>query len=74
MNLRYGGEGIAAVWAAEQKRDGEGVLMVKFERSEFQEMVETGKVELVVEGELTDGSIFEGSDTIKVIDPRSSLS
>ena len=43
-------------------------LMVKFPRSEVQNILEPGEVELTVTGELTDGTKFEGSHTIRVID------
>lgn len=46
----------------------EQVLMAKFSRSEVQNIVEPGEVELTVIGKLTDGTKFEGSDTIIVID------
>ncbi len=46
----------------------EQVLMAKFSRSEVQDIVEPGMVELTVSGKLTDGTKFEGSDTIIVID------
>jgi len=46
----------------------EQVLMAKFSRSEVQNIVEPGEVELTVRGKLTDGTKFEGSDTIIVID------
>jgi len=56
------------IWFEEQ----EELAMAKFDRSEVQEMLvereELGDVELTVTGELTDGTIFEGTDTIKVID------
>ena len=56
------------IWADEQEQ----VLMAKFSRSALQEMLaelETPiQVELLVTGELIDGTIFEGTDTIKVID------
>jgi hypothetical protein len=46
--------------------------MAKFRRGAVQELlseVETpSQVELVVSGELSDGTIFEGMDTIRVID------
>jgi hypothetical protein len=46
--------------------------IAKFSRRQVQEMlgeVETpSEVELVVSGELSDGTIFQGTDTIRVID------
>lgn len=44
------------------------MLIVRFYRSEVQAIVEPGEVELTVSGELTDGTKFEGTDTITVID------
>ncbi len=51
--------------------DGDGIaeLMVKFDRSAVQEILEAGdEVEITVTGELEDDTKFEGSDTIRVID------
>ncbi|GAH59320.1 unnamed protein product, partial [marine sediment metagenome] len=42
--------------------------VVKFSRSEAQDILEAGEMELTVSGELVDGTIFEGTDTIRVID------
>jgi len=49
--------------------DGVANLMVKFDMSAVQDLLEPAdEVELTVSGELGDGTSFEGSDTIKVID------
>ena len=42
--------------------------MAKFSRSDVQSYLDPGEVELTVIGKLTDGTIFEGTDTITVID------
>jgi hypothetical protein len=48
--------------------DGIADLMVKFDRSAVQEILEVGEeVEVTVTGDLTDGPPFEGSDLIRVI-------
>ena len=52
------------IWFNEQQQ----AVMVRFSRSEVQDMLEPGQVELAVSGELADGTKFEGRDTIKVID------
>jgi hypothetical protein len=45
-----------------------GALMVKFDRSDVQDMLEPGDaVEVTVSGELTEGTPFESTDTIRVI-------
>lgn len=45
-------------------------LMVKFDRSEVEDMLSPGRYNLKVAGELTDGTAFNGySDEIRVIEP-----
>jgi len=48
--------------------DGDGILeyMVKFDRAGL-ETLGSGKIELTVTGLLTDGTLFRGTDTIRVI-------
>ena len=43
-------------------------LMLKFDRQELIPLLEVGDAELIVSGELVDGLMFEGTDTIRVID------
>lgn len=64
VTLSYGEHKVTAEWGDVQ----DGVLMVKFDRSEVAGILSPGgAVELTVTGELTDGTSFEGSDTIRVI-------
>jgi len=44
-------------------------LMVKFNRQLVQSYLEPGMVEMAILGELTDGTLLEGSDTVRVINP-----
>ncbi|MHC4889842.1 MAG: right-handed parallel beta-helix repeat-containing protein, partial [Planctomycetota bacterium] len=46
----------------------EQVAVARFSRSEVQGILNVGQVELIISGRLTDGTIFEGTDTIRVID------
>lgn len=44
-------------------------IMVKFDRPAVQEILEVGdEIEIAVTGELTDGTSFGGTDTIRVIE------
>ncbi|MBA7606431.1 hypothetical protein ES703_13579 [subsurface metagenome] len=51
------------IWFEEQEQ----VAVAKFKRSDVQAILEVGEVELTVTGQLLDGTVFEGTDTIKVI-------
>jgi hypothetical protein len=55
------------IWVDEEEQ----VVMAKFSRQDLCRMLaelgELGDVELTVSGELTDGTIFEGTDTIRII-------
>ena len=44
------------------------IVIVRFSRSEVQGILAPGEVELTVSGELADGTVFEGTDVIRVID------
>ncbi len=57
----------AQVWGNEEGQ----VVMIKFGLAEVQRIVEAGEVELLVSGELVDGTKFRGTDTIRVIDKGS---
>jgi hypothetical protein len=49
--------------------DSDGIpdLMVKFNRSEVQKILQTGEViKITISGNLTDGRLFEGTDFIRV--------
>lgn len=48
----------------------DGTLMLKFSRSEIQNLLQIGESVIVVTGELTDGTIFKATDTIRVISDR----
>ena len=48
--------------------DGISECMVKFDRAAVQAIVAPPEATLTVQGVLTDGTVFEGTDTIRVID------
>jgi len=50
--------------------EDEQIAVARFARSDAQAILEVGDVELTITGQLTDGTQFEASDTIKVIDSR----
>ena len=52
------------LWCDEEEQ----VVMVRFSRSEVQSILDIGDNELTITGQLTDGTAFKASDTIKVID------
>ena len=60
-------EEIAPAWSMVDEE--EQVLKVKFDRAAVQELLSPGEVELKVTGLLTGEILFEGFDTIIVIDP-----
>jgi hypothetical protein len=43
------------------------LFMAKFPRSEVQALLDPGQAELTVTGSLIDGSVFVGTDTIRVV-------
>jgi hypothetical protein len=47
------------------------VAIAKFNRKELQDILSVGDVELTITGQLTDGTIFEGTDVIKVLNKAS---
>jgi len=66
LELEVNGESISALWA----RAGEGVLMIKFSRDALKDIIDgPGEVEIHISGDLVGGGSFEGSDTIRVINP-----
>jgi len=52
------------IWFNENKQ----VVMAKFNRVDVCEILEAGNIELTVTGHLVDGTYFQGTDTIRVID------
>ena len=43
------------------------VAMARFNRNDVQAILEVGDIELTITGQLADGTVFEGKDTIKVL-------
>jgi len=59
-------DSVSADWADLQD-DGESSLMVKFNLADVQELLSLGNdVEIMVSGQVTDGTQFEGYDTVRV--------
>ena len=52
------------IWSDEKKQ----VMKTRFSREEVQDILTVGQVELLVTGQLTDGTLFEATDVIRVID------
>ncbi len=50
------------------------VAIAKFSRSEVQGILDVGEVELTITGQLMDGTVFEGTDVIRVINKGSGKS
>jgi hypothetical protein len=46
------------------------VAIARFDREDIQAILEVGDIGLTITGRLTDGTVFEGTDTIKVIDKK----
>jgi hypothetical protein len=69
VQLRKGEDVVEAelVWSSEKGQ----AAMVRFDRLEVEGVIDIGETELTIGGELTGGTEFEGTDTIKVIDRRS---
>jgi len=44
------------------------IAIAKFSREEVQSILDVGEIELTITGRLTDGTAFEGTDIVKVID------
>jgi hypothetical protein len=51
-------------WLTEDRQ----IAIAGFSREEVQSILDTGEVELTITGQLTDGTTFEASNIIKVVD------
>ncbi len=71
LDTKYGFVTSEDSYIVDNDQDGIMERMVKFDRREVEELLAPSEeVVLTISGSLYDGSIFEGSDTIRVIDPR----
>ncbi|GAG92059.1 unnamed protein product, partial [marine sediment metagenome] len=43
------------------------VAVLRFSREDVQPILEVGDIDLTITGRLTDGTVFEGTDVIKVL-------
>jgi len=51
------------LWVDEEQQ----IAIVKFDREDVQSIINIGEVDLTITGRLTDGTVFEGTDIIRVI-------
>jgi hypothetical protein len=69
LNPKYGFAGDEKSYIVDYDGDGIEERMLKFDRSEVRYLLDTGNsVPLTITGRLQDGTEFEGSDMIRVID------
>jgi hypothetical protein len=54
-------------WLTEEEQ----IAIARFDREEVRNILSVGEIELIITCQLTDGKIFEGRDTVKVIDKGS---
>lgn len=70
LNPKYGFVTDPDSYIMDHDNDGIMERMVKFDRSEVEDMLSPGTYNLKVTGELADGTVFEGySDEIRMIEP-----